>query len=333
MQPRTRRTLQLLGGGSYSITLPKSWVKSNGLEEGDQLLIEVEDDGSLLIAPESKARARPPASLRILNNPLVVRDVLGGYLFGYDHIVIESKTPLSPEVVSEIRKRIRGLTGAEIIDEGPNRLEVQILLDTEAVEPTKVLTRQNALVKSMINDAVSAFVEGDRDRAQRAVYRDEEVDRHYFTLVRVVRAAIQYPELSRRLDVTPLRLLDIRLVAKFLEDIGDKAVNIASLIFHPQDTARHSQLMEFIKQIGNNLVETQNYAFEAFLNSDPTLASRVISNRDVVERLIGEAVSTAKHLGQDSINALYACLNLDRISEDQVDIADISAPISGLGGR
>jgi phosphate uptake regulator len=47
---------------------------------------------------------------------------------------------------------------------------------------------------------------------------DEEIDRHYFTLVRAIRAYAR----SGRLPT--VRLLDLRLVAKFVEDIGDRLV-------------------------------------------------------------------------------------------------------------
>ena len=36
------RKLQLIGGSSYMISLPKSWIKANKLNQGDELILQVD---------------------------------------------------------------------------------------------------------------------------------------------------------------------------------------------------------------------------------------------------------------------------------------------------
>ncbi|MEM3589190.1 MAG: phosphate uptake regulator PhoU [Nitrososphaerota archaeon] len=322
-----RRKLQIAGGRSFAVTLPKGWIADNKLSPGDHLLLQIKEDGSLVIAPEKTAVQPTSSSLLIKESRRLVRDLIWGYLLGYDHIIVTSDKGFPAKLLSEAKKTIRGLAGAEIIEEAPNKIEVQILLDPEAVEPTKVLHRQNALVTSMINDAVQAFVNWDLDRAESTENRDEEVDRHYFTLVRVVRAAIRDLSLARKLNITPLRLMDIRLVAKLLEEIGDKAASLASIVKTSHDYRPSSQILIKIKDIGEHLSKNQSEAFDAFLKCDPELAINVINKKGEIDKLIGTILSLANNLGENLPIILRACFYLEDISNDQIDIADIAAPL------
>jgi phosphate uptake regulator len=322
-----RRKIQVVGGRSFAITLPKGWIMNNKLTPKDHLLLELKEDGSLVIVPEKTAEQPTASSLHIKESHRVIRDLIWGYLLGYDHIVLTSDKGFSSKLLAETKKTIRGLAGAEIIDEAPNKIEIQILLDPLAVEPTKVLSRQNALVASMINDAVRAFINWDIDRAESAENRDEEVDRHYFTLVRVVRAAIRDLTLSRKLNITPLRLMDIRLVAKLLEEIGDKAASLASMVRTNQEYRPSSQLLDKIQIIGKYLSENQSDAFNAFLNCDPELASNVLNKKNEVSKLVASILSLADSSGEKLFTILRTCFYLEEISNDQVDIADIAAPL------
>lgn len=322
-----RRKIQVVGGRSLAITLPKGWIMNNKLSPKDHLILEIKEDGSLVIVPEKAAEQPATSSLQIRESHRLVRDLIWGYLLGYDHIILISDKGFSSKLLAEAKKTIRGLAGAEIIEEAPNKIEIQIMLDPVAVEPTKVLSRQNALVASMINDAVQAFINWDIDRAESAENRDEEVDRHYFTLVRVVRAAVRDLSLSRRLNITPLRLMDIRLVAKLLEEIGDKAAFLAAMVKTNQEYRPSSQLLDKIRIIGQYLSENQSDAFNAFLNCDPELASNVLKKKYEVSKLIASILSSTQSLSENWSTIMRTCFYLEEISNDQVDIADIAAPL------
>ncbi len=324
-----RRRIQLAGRRSFAITLPKGWVIDNNLASGDHVVLQIKDDGSLIIEPEKRVDRKivsPP--LIIKESHRLVRDLIWGYLLGYDHIIVTSEKGFSSKSIAEAKRTIRGLVGAEIIDEDPNKIEIQILLDPEAVEPTKVLSRQNALVTSMINDAIQTFISWDLDRAERTENRDEEVDRHYFTLVRVVRTAIRDLSISRRLNLSPLRLMDIRLVAKLLEEIGDKAASLASIVKTNREYIPNPQIINKIQKIGVYLSENQTEAFKAFLNCNPELASNVLNKKNEVSKLIASIPLISEGSRDYLAVTLKMCFYLEEISNAQVDIADIAAPLS-----
>src|SRR5438876_9677201 len=51
------RKLQLTGGSTYVVSLPKHWVVDSGLKAGDTVFLETEPEGSVLIRPRPWERA------------------------------------------------------------------------------------------------------------------------------------------------------------------------------------------------------------------------------------------------------------------------------------
>ena len=60
----------------------------------------------------------------------------------------------------------------------------------------------------MHRDAVTDLIEGDVHLAKNVVARDDEVNRLYFLLVRILRTFIQNPGLSEKLEILPIDCLD-----------------------------------------------------------------------------------------------------------------------------
>ena len=51
------RKIQVTGGSSYMITLPKDWVESVGLRKNDPVNVQVQSDRSLSVYPSSPSPA------------------------------------------------------------------------------------------------------------------------------------------------------------------------------------------------------------------------------------------------------------------------------------
>lgn len=327
--PLHKRVLQLTGGGSYAITLPKSWVKRLNITEGAVLNIEVLEDGSLLIMPENRQLPKNTGEIVIEDSPTIVRDIVGSYLMGFNTIKLKSLKPFKSETVNDIRKCIRRLAGAEIIEELPNSIEIQVLLDPEAVTPDKVLRRMGSLVNSMVSDSLTSVVNGDLNLAERSLQRDEEVDRHYFTLVRILRFAIRDPEIARKIGLPPLRLMDFRLVAKFLEDSGDHAASISMEVLKNNGLQIPENLLNIFKQLDDVIIKVSMESIEAFLSENVALALKVLERRNEYGRLY-ETIFSSLNYASDIIRNYITkiVLNIERIYENNIDIAELTAPIT-----
>lgn len=80
------------------------------------------------------------------------------------------------------------------------------------------------IVRSMVGDSVSAFIEGDADKAHDVLLRDNDVDDLYDKIFR--QALTQKPEDTARLEWN-IHVID---VAQWVERMGDHATNLAEQV-------------------------------------------------------------------------------------------------------
>lgn len=78
------RKVQLAGGSTYTVSLPKQWAEEHGVEAGAQLLVAPHDDGSLTVRVSDVRDGRTAA--RALDD----RDDLLGDLAALDRALYET---------------------------------------------------------------------------------------------------------------------------------------------------------------------------------------------------------------------------------------------------
>ncbi len=80
------------------------------------------------------------------------------------------------------------------------------------------------LVATMVNDSVASFVKRDTTLAKEVMKRDEDVNKHFDTIKNEVAKLISGD------DNEGETLVDILMIAKYLERIGDHSTNIAEWV-------------------------------------------------------------------------------------------------------
>ena len=96
---------------------------------------------------------------------------------------------------------------------------------TQPRMPT-ILPRMTEIVQHMIKDVLDAYVQRDAERAMAVWHRDQEIDGLYRSLEReLLTYMLEDPR-----NITPC--LELYLVAKNLERIGDQATNIAEKVHY-----------------------------------------------------------------------------------------------------
>ncbi|OYT27216.1 MAG: hypothetical protein B6U95_06430 [Thermofilum sp. ex4484_82] len=117
------RRIQLTGGATLTVSLPKNWARDIGLRQGDLVVLTLQPDGSIIITPkklireEGKEREAIIKVEQNLDAEAVVREVIAYYLVGYNVIkVIFSKG--GEEQREFIKSVIRQKTiGLEVMEE------------------------------------------------------------------------------------------------------------------------------------------------------------------------------------------------------------------------
>jgi phosphate uptake regulator len=320
------RKVQRTGGGTFFVCLPKEWAERNGLSKSSTVALSETADGRLLVDAKYRSERAPQIAV-IRPSPLLDREIMGEYLLGYDIIRVEAKDRMSPEDRELVRKSCSRLIGLEIVDEDYSKIIIQCLLEPSASAPDTILQREYSIASSMHRDAATALIEGDEHLAKNVIARDNEVNRFYFLLVRVLRTVIQNPGLSEKLGILPIDCLDYRLTASLVEAIGDKSAQMAELAAELTDKKIAKELAQLLLRLHRVAFNAHENALKAMFTHDIALAEAVRKERGAIENLVNEVGTVVHRNYSDLAPQVLAVASLTKqIYDNGLDIADLVMP-------
>jgi len=323
------RRVQRTSGGTFFVCLPKEWATRSGLDRSSVVSLSETADGRLLIDAKYSAE-RAPQVVVIRPTSLLDREIVGKYLLGYDIIRVESKDRMSTNDRERIKEASSRLIGLEIVEEDYSMIVLQCLLEPSAYPPEKILQREHSIAASMHRDALTALIEGDVHLAKNVIARDDEVNRLYFLLVRILRTVIQNPGLSEKLGILPIDCLDYRLVASLVEAIGDQSVQVAELAVKLGDVKVAKELAQLLLKLHRVAFEAHENALKALFTRDIALAESVRSGSKSVSGVYGEIESVVRAEYVDiAPQVLAVASSISRIYGHSLDIADLVMPKTG----
>jgi phosphate uptake regulator len=324
---RYARRLQQIGS-SILVSLPSLWIKSNNLKKGSIVPVHINRDNSISIFASEDDTADKIKELTIpypsVSMDTLVNQVYGGYLLGYDMIRIKASLQLSFEDADRIKKAMRKLVGLEIVDEDGFHISAQFLLDADTLDAEKILRRMSAIVAGMYRDMLEAIRLKQNSSIRKVISgRDDEVDRQYFLLVRLIRSAMMDQKLAGKLNLSNIDILDYRIAANLLESAGDYIVDLASAI----DLSRLKAVDEIV-EAGVLVEKMHEKSVAAFVNKNRSESNGVVKMYDNFMEVIN---STKRSVDSNNLESTVAVLNLiysmDKIARCWVDVADLVKPI------
>ncbi|MGE5554857.1 MAG: PhoU domain-containing protein [Methanocella sp.] len=317
------RKIQQTPTGTFFVCLPREWAKSHNLQKGSQVNLEVTSDGKLFVDTQFASEPEPKSvSLKV--NPYLSREIIGRYLLGYDIIKIEAKDRIDSNMRNLIKSTANSLAGLMIVEETPSMMTLQCLMQQPFTSPGKILQRNQASAVRMIRDAASSFVSSDMDLAKNVIERDVENNKFYFLLVRILRTILQSPRLSEKLGIIPIECVDYRLIAGFIEGIGDACVQIAQSTLELKNTKLSDELRRLVLALQSTCVDANEQAFKAFLCKDIALAENVREMRGKVDDNCSRIEAAVKDSSVDLLPQILAVVQfLRQIYERSVDMADL----------
>ncbi len=323
------RRVQRTSGGTFFVCLPKEWASRIGLNRSALVSLSETADGRMVVNAKYSAE-RLPQTVVIRPTPLLDREIVGKYLFGYDIIRVEAKDRMSTEDRERIKLASSRLIGLEIVEEDYSKIVFQCLLEPSAYPPEKILQREHSIASSMHRDAVTALVEGDVHLAKNVIARDNEVNRLYFLLVRILRTVIQNPGLSEKLGILPIDCLDYRLVASLVEAVGDQSAQVAELAIKLGKAEMAKELTQLLMKLHSVAFEVNENALKALFTRDIALAESVRTQQKNVLNLYDEVESTVQKQRADiAPQVLAAASSISRVYDHSLDIADLVMPKMG----
>ena len=317
------RKVQRTPTGTFFVCVPRAWAQKNGFKKGALVSVDVSSDGKLTVDPEYNVEPQP--KIACLNVGLYLgREIVGSYLLGYDVIRVEAKDRIAYDVRNTIKSTVTSLIGLEIVEETSSAIVLQCLLEPSGFLPEKILQRNYAIVAGMIRDAANSFVCGDLQLAKSVIARDDESNRLYFLLVRILRTIIQNPCLSEKLRITPIDCLDYRLAASLIEGIGDACVQVAKKTIVLDGVKVSGEMQKLLLDLQAVCFEAHEQALKAFVTKDIALAEHVHSIREKMESIYSNIECVAKDASIDLMPQVLAAVSfLRQIYESSVDMADL----------
>lgn len=326
---RYARRLQKIGS-SMLLSLPSEWVKNNNLKKGNMVMIEVNRNNSISLYP-SDIDAEDVKEVNIphpqLSMDSLTNQIYGAYLLGYNIIRIKGKSQISFDDRELIKLAMRKLVGLEIVDENGSNIISQFLLDANTLDAEKILRRMSSIVAGMYKDTLLGIRKKENGSEKSIVSRDDEVDRQYFLLVRLIRSAMMDQKLASKLNLSNIDILDYRIAANHLESAGDYITDFAAAL----PIISHDKLMEDIIQAASLIEKMQEKSIAGFINKNRDESNEVIKIYSKFNGLLNLTKELSAQTDIDKKDAPIALLNsifsMDKIARCWVDIADLVKPV------
>jgi phosphate uptake regulator len=312
------------------VSLPTEWIKNNNLKKGNMVIIEVNRNNSISLYPSDIDTEdvkevnipHPQLSMDSLTN-----QIYGAYLLGYDIIRIKGKSQISFDDRELIKLAMRKLVGLEIVDENGSNIISQFLLDANTLDAEKILRRMSSIVAGMYKDTLIGIQKKENGSEKSIVSRDDEVDRQYFLLVRLIRSAMMDQKLASKLNLSNIDILDYRIAANHLESAGDYITDFAAAL----PIISHDKLMEDIIQAASLIEKMQEKSIAGFINKNRDESNEVIKIYSKFNGLLNLTKELSAQTDIDKQDAPIALLNsifsMDKIARCWVDIADLVKPV------
>ncbi len=304
------------GKSSYILTLPKKWVKENGIEAGNEVIMSI-GKNFITIYPKKSDLKKKSISIdsRDLRHESLMRRIISYYLAGIDSIKLKI---YNEEQRSAISRASDILIGAEVVEDTGKEIVMEIFLDNSRLKTENIMRRMGNTCVGMVSDFCAALRKFDRYLCNSIIAREREVDRLHFLLLRQLKLANMHADVASELEIPVEKIQEYRTVVRALERVADHAANMAE------------SLLELGKPVGylcdfvDADLDMLRTAVVAFLENEIELAEVVLEEFDEFEELENRYYSSV--LAADVEEALHLKSMIDslsRIASYSADIAEV----------
>ncbi|MDO5846289.1 MAG: PhoU domain-containing protein [Methanocorpusculum sp.] len=322
------RKIQVTGGSSYVLSLPKTWIRDRKIQKNDPIGVVAQADGTLLITPnihyDSTAKIKEFALKDYADPQTLLRSLIGAYISGFTTIRITSAGRIPPKVRQAVRKFTQMTIGQEVAEETDNSIVLKDILNPSEMPFENTIRRMYVIVKAMHEDALFALEQGKLELAEDVTARDTDVDRLHWLIHRQFSLIIDNPALSLRMNITPGLAATYYQISRIIERVGDHAVLIAEAMLVLIDKGVDRTLAAKLSALGEESLDVFNKVIQAIYSGNIARANKIIADAEELEpKYHTLADTTRKMKAQEAVALNQVIQSLHRISEYSSDIAEI----------
>jgi len=321
------RKVQITGGSSYIISLPKEWAKAHKVKKNDPLAISVQPDGNLLVSPrisrEQVQRVKELDLSGIRDATALFRLLIAAYIDGFTVIRIRGERRLPPFVRRAVRDFTQMTIGQEVAEETDQSITIKDLLNPLEMPFDRTLKRMTVIVRSMHEDSIIALETGNAALAQDVVSRDNDVDRLHWLVARQFHLVLIDPNLSRNMNLTLPMAASYYTMSRIVERIGDHAVRIAENVPVLLSVKLEKGLLQDLKEASSMALDLLGKSTEAFFADDMEAAHATLAAVAALEERCSRITHRAAPFrGETAVGLGNIIGSIQRIGEYSADICE-----------
>ena len=323
------RKVQITGGSSFIVTLPKDWAASKNLKKGDPLNLFIQDDGSLIINTSSIEKSDQKLKRfnldRIKNSMFFYRLLIGAYILGYSILEITASKNINSDFRDCIHDFVKSTIGTEILEEKSNLIRIKDLLNPVEVPLIDTIERMYLITRSMQEDAIKGLINKEKSLLIEIIQRDFEVDRLNWMIARHSSMLINDMMLAKQLNISQIDAIYYSLVSKYIERIADHAVRISDYALKIIENNINEKTINSIKNASMLALESFRISIESWMRNDIEKANdniESISNLILACENINRSAVQLK--GKELIAIGYIAESIRRTGEYSGDISELS---------
>ncbi|ABN07288.1 phosphate uptake regulator, PhoU [Methanocorpusculum labreanum Z] len=322
------RKVQMTGGSSYVLSLPKGWIRERNIQKNDPLGVVSQADGTLLITPnlhyDSTSRTKEFGLKDYPDPTTLLRSLIGAYISGFTTIKITSAGRIPPKVRMVVRKFSQMTIGQEVSEEADNSIVLKDILNPTEMPFENTIRRMYVIVKGMHEDAMNALEQGRLDLAEDVIARDTDVDRLHWLVHRQFSLIVDNPSLSLKMGITPGIAATYYQISRIIERVGDHTVLIAEAAATLIEKGVDRTLVAKLTGLSEFSLNIFNKSIQAIYSGSIPGANKIITEVEEMEAAYhGLADSIRKMRVPEAVAVTQITQSLHRITEYSSDIAEI----------
>ena len=323
--------MQLSGGSTYIISLPKDWIEDLKIKVGENVMIVKNSNNSLTLFPREKSEQKKKSTAVIPSSQkdsgeFIKRKIIAAYLAGYKTVKIKTKGMRIP---SEHSKSVRDLVrsamiGTEIVESSSESIVIQVLTRLPELSFDTALKRMYLMASNMVRESIEALEKTDTIHADEISNMDDEVDRFSLYMRRNLVLAVGNESVLQDMGLRkPSDCLGYRTVVSRIERIADHASLIAKRIKFIEDEIE-PKITSKIKSLSEKSLEVFEESITAMQEHDFEKAERVAEKVNHVIDEEKQIMSKIKETEKNVTIIRFVLEDLRRIAEYSSDIAEVA---------
>lgn len=318
------RKVQVTGKSTYVVSLPKKWVTSVQLRNGDSVVLVPLPDGTMLINPKLKKSEREQTKKVIMvdsnDNEQLFRKFIGAYLAGYNLIEFRTNGNSPKNVRQDIRDLTHSVIGPQLIEESSNVMVLRDLLDSSDFSMVKGIKRMYMIARDMHQDAIGILSTRNKDMAEDVQSRDQEVDKLYWMISKQYNQIIRDVFFADKMGVSTIEAQGYLLVARTLERVADHAGRIAA---NAAKIDEKEELAPKIMAMDSEVIKLMDDAVSSFYQNKFDTANEVVNRAELLSHNIENLSREVLSMRGEATNIVPLAYIVDSIERTRAYASDI----------